>query len=74
MPRRKKVFGPVRYPECGTYAGYQIHKKQGNNECEPCNAARNQYMRDYRHRRGDNSGTWVYVPDPTPLTADHYCI
>ena len=74
MPRRRTEFGASIYDECGTYAGFQKHGKYNTLACRPCTDARNKYMRDYRHRLGHNNGTWVYVPDPTPLTADHYCI
>lgn len=35
---------------CGTYAGYQRHKKAGDTSCEPCRTAAADYMRHYRAR------------------------
>lgn len=41
---------------CGTYAGDQRHRKEGEPSCEPCRAARAEYQRQYRatHDRPDD--------------------
>lgn len=33
---------------CGTYAGYQHHRKTGEEPCDDCSLANATYMRDYR--------------------------
>jgi hypothetical protein len=35
---------------CGTYAGYQAHRKRDEDACPPCLAANTAYRRDYYHR------------------------
>lgn len=42
---------------CGTYGGYQRHKRDGEDACEPCREANNTYARDYRRRTGQTSST-----------------
>ena len=39
--------------ECGTYAGWNVHKGAGTPPCEPCRAAAADYMAAVRFRRGD---------------------
>jgi hypothetical protein len=41
----------------GTYGGAQQHAKRGEDLCDPCRAARNAYMRRYRHH---NPGQQTY--------------
>lgn len=36
--------------ECGTYAGYQHHKKIGEKPCQPCLDANAEYTREWRAR------------------------
>lgn len=36
------------HANCGTYAGYQYHKKHGEDGCEPCRVANSTYQRDRR--------------------------
>jgi hypothetical protein len=74
MPRRRTEFGNSLYEECGTYKGVNKHARYKTMICKPCNTARNQWMKDHRHRTGISSGTWVYVPDEIELTDDHYSI
>lgn len=33
---------------CGTYGGYQTHKRYGEEPCRPCRDASNAYARQYR--------------------------
>lgn len=35
-------------PRHGTYAGWQVHRKEGKRPCKPCQQAQNDYMREYR--------------------------
>lgn len=35
---------------CGTYSGYQKHKRRGEPACEPCTIANREYHREYRDR------------------------
>lgn len=35
---------------CGTYAGFQAHKKRGEVGCGPCRDARRVYMAAYREK------------------------
>lgn len=42
--------------DCGTYAGYQRHRKRKETPCEPCKAALATYMDDWRHRTGRTIG------------------
>lgn len=74
MPKRRTSFGNPIYENCGTYGGWQRHRKYGTEECKPCNTARNKYMQKYRKDAGLTSGTWVYVPHEIELTDDHYSI
>ena len=37
---------------CGTYGGFQAHRKRGDAPCEACNEAYVQYMRDLRLSKG----------------------
>lgn len=67
-------YGPSIYDNCGEYAGWNRHKREGTKVCFRCGTARNDYMRDRRHKLGESQGTWVYVPDLPELTDDHYCI
>ncbi|MEV8042409.1 hypothetical protein AB0P02_01010 [Streptomyces griseoluteus] len=41
--------------QCGTYAGYQLHRKYGEPRCEPCQAARRARVR-YRRKYGTYDG------------------
>lgn len=38
---------------CGTYAGYQTHKRQGTEPCSECRRAQRDYMRDYRAKNAE---------------------
>lgn len=38
--------------ECGTYAGYQQHRRERTGPCGICYQAHADYMRDYRRRTG----------------------
>lgn len=42
--------GEVELLGCGTYAGYQQHRLQGEKACEPCRVANNKYAQDRRKR------------------------
>lgn len=35
---------------CGTYGGYQMHARRGEEPCDDCRDANNEYMRDWRKR------------------------
>lgn len=35
-------------PACGTYSGYQLHRKRDEKPCGPCREASAAYMRNYR--------------------------
>ena len=37
-----------RVAKCGTYGGYQKHRRQGEPACEPCRKANANYHRGYR--------------------------
>ena len=39
--------------ECGTYGGAQAHRRRGEDVCEECRVARNEYMNAYRRSRPD---------------------
>jgi hypothetical protein len=65
---------PEKGDKCGTYAGWNQHKREGTPVCDECRSAAAGYARKRRHRNGESKGTWVYVPDPHPHTADHYSI
>ena len=36
--------------DCGTYAGYQVHRMAKQDACGPCKAAANAYQAAYRKR------------------------
>ena len=38
---------------CGTYSGYQKHRRRGEQPCTDCRAASREYMRDYRRTNGE---------------------
>ncbi len=40
-------------PGCGTYAGYQRHRKAGEQTCPACREAHRAYMREWRSRGDD---------------------
>lgn len=35
-------------PRCGTYAGYERHRRAGDPACDPCRAAKADYTREWR--------------------------
>ena len=37
---------------CGTDAGYQRHRRAGEDPCDPCKEARRNYVRSHRAKRG----------------------
>lgn len=41
---------PAEWDTCGTYAGYQAHKRCEEQACGPCKAAAAAYMRQHRAR------------------------
>lgn len=45
---------------CGTYAGYNHHRRNRSRVCKSCAAANRDYMREYRRRTGFS--TSVLVP------------
>lgn len=73
MPGRTKFGNPI-YGNCGTYQGFQRHRRYDTLVCKPCNDAKNLWFREWRKRTGRTAGTWVYVPHEVELTADHYSI
>jgi len=34
--------------KCGTYGGYQAHRRRGEDACNPCREANTTYQREYR--------------------------
>lgn len=74
MGKRRTEFGPSIYEDCGTYKAFQRHKIRDTLVCQPCTDANAKYHRDRRHRIGESSGTWLYIPDQIELTDDHYTI
>jgi ribosomal protein L32 len=56
---------------CGTYGGYQTHKKLGQEPCLPCNEARNTYIREYRRRKGHTTSTLMPVDAQCPNCGHH---
>jgi hypothetical protein len=42
-----------RQAQCGTYGGYQAHRRRGQEVCGPCRTAYLQYIRDYRAAHPD---------------------
>ena len=51
---------------CGTYAGFQTHKRIGEEPCIPCAEARNAYIREYRRRKGHTTSTLVALTAECP--------
>jgi hypothetical protein len=49
---------------CGTYAGYSKHMRDHTPVCNPCQDARDQYMREWRQRQS-RSALW-----PVTIRAD----
>lgn len=47
--------------ECGTYAGYQQHKKRGEDACAPCIAANRAYAAEYRKKPGKADRNRTYT-------------
>lgn len=39
---------PTARPRCGEYAGYAAHYRNGEEPCEPCRLARNDYVASTR--------------------------
>jgi hypothetical protein len=39
-------------PACGTYGGYQAHKRRNEPACDSCNAANNEYHTQHRAANG----------------------
>jgi hypothetical protein len=44
--------------KCGTYAGWNAHRKAGEKACDACRKACADYMRGYRQRRGPEPDRW----------------
>lgn len=44
-------YPPTRRDTCGSYAGYQAHRKANELVCDDCRAARNEWERDRRAAR-----------------------
>ena len=42
--------------KCGTYGGYQAHRKRGEDACGDCADAANAYVREYRDRKPETVG------------------
>lgn len=59
MSRGKGGRPPGTPAPCGTYAGYQRHRKQRTATCEPCRTANREYMRSFRESRPDIVATEV---------------
>lgn len=38
---------------CGSYGGYQGHKKRGERPCDRCREANRRYMAEYRNKNPD---------------------
>jgi hypothetical protein len=47
-PRRGEPVPPRELAPCGTIAAYERHRKNGDDPCEPCRAARRHYERNNR--------------------------
>ena len=56
---------------CGTYGGYQTHERLGQEACQPCQEARNAYMRNYRRRKGLTKSTLMPVETACPNCGHH---
>src|SRR5690242_914050 len=39
--------------KCGTYAGWNIHKRKGEKACDACRQAATEYQRSWRARGGE---------------------
>lgn len=52
-PYRRNASCVSRTPvqPCGSFGGYQRHKKAGETPCDPCREANRRYMAEYRNRR-----------------------
>lgn len=48
---------------CGTYSGFQAHKRRGELPCDPCRLARNEYVKWYRRNRGLTKASLVPITD-----------
>ncbi len=60
----------------GTYGGAQLHRKRGEDMCDPCRKAAADYMRQYRRNRPDKYAQQRAVQDArgralTRLAARH---
>jgi hypothetical protein len=56
LPPATVTDGPSNDSRCGTYAGWNAHKRGGTQPCVVCRAAAASYQRDRRRRlRGDSA-------------------
>lgn len=60
LPAAKpRVEQPDKRPPCGTYNGYQAHKRRGEDACAECRAASAESHRARRFRIGETTHTGV---------------
>lgn len=49
-PRSQSHTNRTPVQPCGTYGGYQAHKKRGEAACDECRDASRRYMAEYRRK------------------------
>jgi 5-methylcytosine-specific restriction endonuclease McrA len=56
---------------CGTYAGYKIHRKRGEELCLPCREAMREYRREYHKKKPDKNKQYknAYLAKPEKKAA-----
>jgi hypothetical protein len=47
--------------KCGTYAGWNQHKRHGTKPCEDCDSAQAVYIREWRVRTGATKGLLIPI-------------
>lgn len=65
-------------PRCGTYAGWNVHRRKGETQCDACQQAKNTYQRAYdraksalrdRHLAEFDQLLSYFLDDPDRATA-----
>lgn len=56
-------YGPSLYEECGTYSGWNRHRREKTTVCFQCQTAANNYLYEWRHRNRHSTSRSVFIPD-----------
>jgi hypothetical protein len=55
---------------CGTYKGWNAHKRNNEDTCPPCQQAQTDYARDWRHRTGRSTSQLYSHADIAAIKAE----